>query len=137
VYETLVLMVEKRYSALPVVDHRECCVGMISASDVVGLTHELVEELSDPTRVSEVLQQWLVSKLTASGSGHRRVSELMTSSVVSIGPEVPIQQAAYKMLHNRIHHLPVVDEQQRLLGVVSTMDILSNLVDTEIAGSSE
>jgi CBS domain-containing protein len=32
------------------------------------------------------------------------------------------------MLRNRVHHLPVIDEHDHLIGIVSTMDILAEFV---------
>jgi CBS domain-containing protein len=53
----------------------------------------------------------------------------MTSPVASIGPEATLVDAARAMLRHRVHHLPVVDDEQRLVGIVSTMDLLSGFVD--------
>ncbi len=38
-----------------------------------------------------------------------------------------VTDIADKMLEQNIHHLPVVGEDDRLLGIVSTMDILGGL----------
>ena len=49
----------------------------------------------------------------------------MTTTVVTVDRETPLLDAAGEMLRHRIHHIPVVDEQQHVLGIVSTMDVLA------------
>ena len=50
--------------------------------------------------------------------------EFMTGAVVVIDRETSLLQATEEMVRHRVHHLPVVDEHQRLLGIVSTLDLL-------------
>ena len=53
-----------------------------------------------------------------------RVRELMTESVITIGPEAPIKDVARILVDNRISGVPVCDIEGDLLGVVSEGDIL-------------
>jgi signal transduction histidine kinase len=54
---------------------------------------------------------------------NRRVSEVMTGSVVTCTPETAISNALSLMAHHRIRHLPVVSDQ-KILGLVSIRDVL-------------
>lgn len=53
-----------------------------------------------------------------------RIKESMKQEVVTIGPEASLQEAAARMVERRVGTLPVVDAQQRLIGIVSITDIL-------------
>ena len=129
VHEALVLMMENRVSALPVTDARGHCVGMLSASDVVSVAHDLDEEISSLDKLNEVSSQWLLGAMMEHGNDRRRVDELMSSTVASVGPESPLKSAASEMLRHHVHRLPVLDKDARLLGIISTMDILTVFVD--------
>jgi CBS domain-containing protein len=50
--------------------------------------------------------------------------EIMSSPVVTAEPGLPIKDAARLLDFNEITALPVVDEQQRLVGIVSEADLL-------------
>jgi predicted transcriptional regulator len=50
---------------------------------------------------------------------------LMTSPAITIGPDATIPAAARLMNTHRVRRLPVVDEEGRLVGVVSRRDLLS------------
>jgi CBS domain-containing protein len=53
-----------------------------------------------------------------------RVRELMTTNVLTIGPEAPLKDVAKILVENRISGLPVCDIEGHVLGVVSEGDIL-------------
>jgi CBS domain-containing protein len=50
------------------------------------------------------------------------VDDVMTADVFTVGPDMPLQQAAREMATRWIRHLPVVDAG-KLLGVVSMRDV--------------
>ncbi|HEX6197123.1 MAG TPA: CBS domain-containing protein [Jiangellaceae bacterium] len=50
--------------------------------------------------------------------------EIMTSPVVTVESDLPIKEAARLLDKNDITSLPVVDDQQRLVGIVSEADLL-------------
>ncbi|MFO7963251.1 MAG: CBS and ACT domain-containing protein [Desulfobacterales bacterium] len=53
------------------------------------------------------------------------VSKSMTRKVIVISPDADIFEAQEKMAKNKIRHLPVVDEDGRLIGIVTDRDIRS------------
>ena len=57
------------------------------------------------------------------------VSNSMTRKVITIDRESSISQAREKMTVNRIRHLPVVDDNYSLIGIVTDRDIRSAMPD--------
>ena len=53
-----------------------------------------------------------------------QADELMTFGVISIRPDAPIEEAARLMLHHRISGLPVIDDNGKLVGMVTERDLL-------------
>jgi CBS domain-containing protein len=53
-----------------------------------------------------------------------RARDVMTSRVVSVRSDTTIERARYLLTENRFSALPVVDERYRLIGIVSTFDLL-------------
>ncbi len=96
-------------SSAPVVDAQGVCIGMLSAADF--LKPNLHDGVVDAT------------------SGDGKVRALMTSAVQSVAPSTPLLQVAKMMSVGHIHHLPVI-ENERIVGVVSTLDIVSAVVNT-------
>jgi CBS domain-containing protein len=53
-----------------------------------------------------------------------KVADVMVTSVLSVGPDASVREVASTMLERRISGMPVVDEQGRILGIVSEGDLI-------------
>jgi CBS domain-containing protein len=53
------------------------------------------------------------------------ITNVMTNRVVMIGPHASIEDATHRMLNEFIHHLVVVDEQGKVVGILSSFDLLA------------
>ncbi|HHQ68684.1 MAG TPA: CBS domain-containing protein [Halothiobacillaceae bacterium] len=62
--------------------------------------------------------------LVAGISAEKPVAEIMTRRLITTGPETPAFEAALIFSRENIHHLPIVDAQDHVLGLVSTSDLL-------------
>ncbi len=51
--------------------------------------------------------------------------EIMTEDVVSVGPDTPVDRVARLLAEHRITGVPVVDEERRVIGIVSEYDVIS------------
>ncbi len=56
--------------------------------------------------------------------------EIMTTDVVSLAPDMPVQDAGELLLHYRIHGAPVVDANGQLAGMVSVVDLVGRVGET-------
>lgn len=56
-----------------------------------------------------------------------RVREVMTPTPTTVHPDMPVLDARHLMLERRIRHLPVVNENGELAGIVTDRDIRLNL----------
>lgn len=50
--------------------------------------------------------------------------EIMSSPLITVSPEMTIHECARVMKENRIHHLPVQDENGEIIGMISANDFL-------------
>jgi CBS-domain-containing membrane protein len=114
--ELVALMSRHAISALPVVDLVDSegwLVGLVSEDDL------LAKERAGAER-----------RMASRGRGeqakaHAEVArDVMTSPVVSVAPDDSLARAARLMHRAKIRHLPVVDDDGRLVGIVSRSDLL-------------
>ena len=98
------LMFRNRVSGLPVVSPAGTLIGIITEADFLRL---------------EVERQEGGSELGEDVGG------VMSSGVVTTDPDTSIYEAAKIMTFQDIKRLPVVDEEQHLLGIISRADIVS------------
>jgi CBS domain-containing protein len=55
---------------------------------------------------------------------HSLVQDLMTTQVVTVGPETPFKEIVALLAEHRVSAVPVVDGDRRVLGIVSEADLL-------------
>lgn len=51
------------------------------------------------------------------------ISSIMIHNLVTLSPEDTLQKARDIFLHRRIHHLPVIEGENRLVGLLTTWDL--------------
>jgi CBS domain-containing protein len=107
---------EFRVSAFPVLDDDNKVVGVVSEADL--LTKEALE-YSVTGRMTGILHGRERAKAAA-----LIAADLMTKPPVTIGPNEPVSHAAWLLYSRKIKRLPVVDDDGRLLGIVSRADVL-------------
>jgi len=123
--EALAVMLENRVSALPVIDARQHCVGVISVTDLLGVAKDLGDELNALSEAGGLDHEGLVQKLEHADLLTESVQGWMSPDPVTIEVQSTIQHAAQLMLRNRVHRLVVLDDKHRVVGVISTMDLLA------------
>lgn len=53
-----------------------------------------------------------------------KAKDIMTSQVLTIGPDLPVREIAQLMLERRVSAVPVVDEKHSVIGIVSEGDLI-------------
>jgi CBS domain-containing protein len=118
VHEVATLLAENKISGLPVVDDQNRVVGLISEADVLSMTGVTREHT-----IKDVIRHILGESVPKQRHGET-VRDFMTSPALTITPHADIREAAGILDEKRIKRLPVVDKEQRLLGIVSRADII-------------
>ena len=65
-----------------------------------------------------------------------QVQHVMTKGVVAVHPETSIDEAISIILDHQISGLPVVDQDGQVLGVISEVDIIELVYQSDIASST-
>ena len=61
-----------------------------------------------------------------------RVEDLMTRDPVVVGPELPVEALVDLLVEKNINGVPVVDESGRVLGMVTTGDLIHRVADEHV-----
>jgi len=69
--------------------------------------------------------------LMARSSKDTPLREIMTSSVICVGPSQSSEECMAVMTENRVRHLPVLDEQGQLVGLISIGDLVKGIISEQ------
>jgi len=108
-----VLMKENNIRRLPVVQKGKL-VGIVTDTDL----KEACPSTATTLDIYEI--NYLLSEI--------KVKESMSKDVIYVKPDETVEFAAILMLENKISGLPVVNDQQNLIGVITQTDIFKALI---------
>ncbi len=134
VQSVIALMRDRELPGVPVVDDDNVVIGIVTDSDLVirdeesdlHLPHFLnlmggVIFLEPMKRFEDRLRKAFATE----------VVDLMTADPICVKPRDPAEKAAKLISSSRHNRLPVVDDQGRLAGVVTRVDVLAALTSEE------
>jgi CBS domain-containing protein len=106
---------------LPVTDGEgNTLVGVVSQRDALRWSGSAI----DPSRFT--------AKQASDKAHERFVAEVMIRDVVTATPDTPVSEAARLLLQGGFGCLPVVDDDNKLLGIVTETDLLRQLIGDEL-----
>jgi CBS domain-containing protein len=132
--ETVRLLVDRRLSAAPVVDGKGRPIGVVSRTDIVDHDREAVTfarpvpEYYSRGDLERAAGEPLPSGFQVEQVDRTRVREVMTPAVFAVGPETDTETVVRQMESLDVHRLFVVDRDGVLVGVITSMDIVRNLL---------
>ncbi|MBQ0999695.1 CBS domain-containing protein [Streptomyces sp. RK62] len=114
------LLARHHISGLPVVDDDEMVLGVLSETDL------LARHAAEPGTG----KRFGLDRLTRAGRRRaakaeaRTAGQLMTEPPITVHADETIVEAARTMAQHRVERLPVLDEENRLVGIVTRRDLL-------------
>ena len=113
VLDASALMEERDVRRLPVVDDENFVIGIVSSGDVREATS--VYHTANPYAPDQ--DEILLA-----------VDEVMTTPALTVGPEEPVLNVVRLMMEHKVGGVPVVDENNHPLGMITVSDIFRLLI---------
>src|SRR5450756_606673 len=113
-FDALRIIRDEKIRRLPVLDSTGKLVGIISEKDL------LYASPSPATTLSIYEMNYLISKI--------KIKELMTTRVITVEDDCPLEEAARIMVDNNISSLPVMSGGT-LVGMVTESDLFKIFID--------
>lgn len=122
VQEVARLLIDRRISAVPVVDAAGKLAGIVTESDLmrraeIGTERQYSWWLSLLADARTQARDYVTSHAT-------RVKDVMTGNVKTVAPDTPLHQVAELLEKNQVKRLPVVSKKGELVGMVSRANIV-------------
>jgi CBS domain-containing protein len=128
--EAIAIIAKNKISGLPVVDEEDKLVGIISENDLMWqetgvepppyiMILDSVIYLENPNRYEKEIHKAL----------GETVQDVMTEKPITITADKPVKQAARLLHDKKIRRLPVIDEQGKVIGIITQGDIIRAMAE--------
>ncbi len=109
------LMKKERIRRIPVVDKGGKLVGIVSDKDLLRVSP------SPATTLSAFEIPYLLSRV--------KTGDVMTKKVITVGEDMPIEDAARIMVDNKIGGVPVITATGAVVGIITETDIFKTFLE--------
>jgi len=113
------VMCLNKISGVPVIDNSNKLIGVLSEKDILRAMFpdvaQIMQEGSKPDFES--------IEADYTGLLDKKAADLMTQTVASVTPEMPLLKAATLMCVKNIRRIPVTDQNNKLVGIISIGDV--------------
>lgn len=130
VREAIAMLLDRGFSAAPVIDAAGRPVGVISRTDIIRRDREKADVV--PPYFADY--EPMLPNKEKLGKGFQievpdttRVKDIMTPIVFAVPPSCPVSNLIEEFLARKVHRLFVVDDSGALIGVISALDVLRHL----------
>jgi CBS domain-containing membrane protein len=121
------LMRHHKLHALPVLNKARRVIGIVSQSDF--LKHS---ELDEYVSFAHRLRRFLGRSPASHSEKPEVVGQIMSENVVSAKADLPIVELVPLMSNSGLHHIPVVGDDGRFVGMVTQSDLLAALYESRL-----
>lgn len=129
VREAIALLTERGFSAAPVIDEAGRPIGVVSRTDILIHEREHVHQagMEDTTEWDSIPFVRGREGFSIEIPDPTPVEEIMTPIIFTVSLMTTAREVVKQMLGLKVHHLFVVDSEEVLVGVISTLDVLRSL----------
>jgi CBS-domain-containing membrane protein len=121
------ILTDHKISGLPVVDEENIVIGIITEADILEMTG-----INRGHTIRDLIRHLLGEPVQPIPEG-TSLKKFMSTPAITIDPDADIRRAAKIMIDRKVKRLPVVDDQGKLLGIVSRSDIVRQVGVNDVA----
>ena len=113
------IMCFNKISGVPVIDSEDKLIGVLSEKDILRNMFPDVKTVMEQGGTPD----FEAIELDYKDILHKKVGDIMTQTVASVTPEMPLLKAASLMCSKQIRRIPVTDASNKLVGIISIGDV--------------
>lgn len=122
------LMRRHQVHALPVLNRARRVIGIVTQNDF--LRHSGVDDLRN---MSERVRRLIGRTLSTHSDKPEVVGQIMNHPVVTARADTPVAALVPLMADSGMHHIPVLDHEDRFIGIVTQSDLMAALYQSRLA----
>lgn len=128
--EVLRILMKNNVSGVPVIDKDNQVLGVVTEKDLI--TKE--KGLNIPSYIEFVASILFIDGDLKYNTNHEKVitltaKEIMSTPAYTVYLDASVEEIASIMVNRRINHVPVIDKDRKLVGIIGRGDLLPLLIN--------
>lgn len=130
VSQALETLLQNKISGLPVIDKDNKLKGMLTEKEILlyilpGYLKKVGSFVyqDNPKVIGNKVKELLQDK---------KVSDIMRTQIITVKPDAPLSEVARTMMTEKVRRIPVVDDQEKVIGIVAREDVVRAFMRGEI-----
>jgi CBS domain-containing protein len=126
------IMIENKISGVPVIDKEGKLVGIITEADVIRENIKVpFPFFSDPLMMSGYIADFEKYNEDIKDYLDIKVEQIMNHRVKTANLSTPVSEVADMMVSNRVNRIPVIDENKKVVGIITRADIIKSMIEAK------
>lgn len=128
------LLLDAPFRALPVMNRQAQLQGIISTGDLIraGILPMRRGLVKMALELDTMTAEAIATPLERGRQSTQTAQHIMNRQVRTIGPQQPIHEAAHVMLETGLRRLPVVEQNGKLVGMLTRADLLQAIITSPL-----
>jgi len=121
--EIAAILKEQRITGVPVVDKANRLLGVVTHEELINIFIPHYLSMFDELAFLDDLGAIEAEKLTEIEPALFLAEDIMVPDPITVGPETSIMKVAALLVNRKLVFIPVVDEENRVVGVMNRSDV--------------
>ena len=125
------VLLENKVSGVPVVDGEGKLMGIVSEADIIKDNIKVQFPFYfDPLMVSGYAVYFEKYGEGIKDYLNTKVETIMNHRVKTANPSTTVSEIADMMVSNKVNRIPIVDEDKKIVGIITRADIVKSMIET-------
>jgi CBS domain-containing protein len=124
------VLLKNKVSGVPVVDGEGKLIGIVSEADIIKDNIKVQFPFYfDPLMMSGYAVDFEKYNEDIKDYLNTKVESIMNHRVKTANPSTPLSEIADIMVSNKVNRIPVVDENKKVVGIITRADIIKTMIE--------
>ncbi|MHB1347184.1 MAG: CBS domain-containing protein [Candidatus Humimicrobiaceae bacterium] len=126
------VLLENKISGVPVVNEEGMLLGIVTEADIIKDNVKVqFPFFFDPLMVSGYAVDFEKYSEDIKDFLNSKVDAIMNRRVNTASPSTPVSEIADIMVSNKVNRVPVLDENKKIVGIITRADIIKSMIETK------
>lgn len=126
------VLLKNKISGVPVVNEEGMLLGIVTEADIIKDNVKVQFPFYfDPLMVSGYAVDFEKYSEDIKDFLNSKVDAIMNRRVKTANPSTPVSEIADIMVSNKVNRVPVLDENKKIVGIITRADIIKSMIETK------